>query len=374
MRIKIFLDPDTFYIQKYGGISRIFAEFWSECKQRNDIEIICPVFYSENLHLKEKNLLPDTLSFLRDINPKIKKNFLRPILKRISFLYYIYHLRKHNYDIFLSTAHNPYFLNHIKNKPFIVTVYDMIYELYPNYFKDEKIKENKKILIEKASSIIAISQSTKNDICRLYPQINPSKIDVVYLAYTLNKEPVKLDWLPKQYFLFVGNRTLYKRFDIFVKATLPLLKQFPDLKIVCAGGGSFASEEINYLSSLNIKERFIQYNFEDNEIYTLYHNAVGFVFSSEYEGFGIPALESMASGCPTVLSKSSSLPEIGENAALYFQPNNDTELSEILHKLLTDKSFREEKINQGYEQEKKFSWEKTNEQYISIINKVVNKL
>lgn len=373
MKIKVFLDPDTFYIQKYGGISRIFAEFWAACKDRNDIDIICPVLYSENLHLKEKKLLPETFSFLWNTNQKLKKYLIRPIMKRLSFLYYGYHLRKKNYDIFLSTAHNPYFLKYIGDIPFIVTVYDMIYELYPQYFKDERIKQNKNLLIEKSTSIIAISQSTKNDICRLLSHISPEKIDVVYLSCTLNKEPLSLVWLPKRYFLFVGNRGLYKRFDVFVKAVMPLLQEFPDLMIVCAGGGSFNSDESDNLYAQNVRERFIQYNFEDNEIYTLYHNAIGFVFASEYEGFGIPALEALASGCPAILSNSSSLPEIGGSASLYFEPNNDAELSHILHKLLTDETLRQEKIKEGYEQEQKFSWDKTVEQYISIIKKVVHK-
>jgi hypothetical protein len=81
--MKIFLDPQIFYFQKFGGISRIFAEFWHRCNQRDDIEIICPLFYSENLHLREYNLQPKRFTFLFDKKYPGKK-YVNAILKRIN--------------------------------------------------------------------------------------------------------------------------------------------------------------------------------------------------------------------------------------------------------------------------------------------------
>ncbi len=371
--MKIFLDPQIFYTQKFGGISRIFAEFWKSCNEKEDIEIFCPLFFSENLHLREYNLQPKKFSFLFDKNYP-GKIYVNALLKRINRQKTLYHLRKNNFDLFISTYYNPYFLNKLHNKPFVVTVFDMIHEIFPAYFSgDDPLKKNKKLLCESSSRIVAISASTKKDILNFYPIIPEEKVKVIHLSQSINtKEIVPLEWLPKKYVLFIGKREIYKQFDSLLKAMIPVFETDETIKIVCAGGGAFTDAEMEKIKSLQLSGRIVQRSFYDNELNTIYKNAAVFVFPSEYEGFGIPALEAMICGCPVILSNTSSLPEIAGDAALYFEPNNTNELSAAILKILQDENFTQSLIKKGYEQVKKFSWDKMTNDYLETAKEILN--
>ena len=371
--MKIFLDPQIFYAQKFGGISRIFAEFWKSCNEKEDVEIICPLFFSENLHLREYDLQPKRFSFLFDKNYP-GKIYVNALLKRINRQKTLHYLRKNNFDLFISSYYNPYFLNKLHNKPFVVTVFDMIHEIFPAYFSGEDpLKKNKQLLCESSSRIVAISASTKKDILNLYPTIPEEKVKVIHLSQSINtREIVPLEWLPKKYVLFICKREIYKQFDSLLKAMIPVFETDETIKIVCAGGGSFTDAEMENIKSLQLSGRIIQRSFYDNELNTIYKNAAVFVFPSEYEGFGIPALEAMVCGCPVILSNTSSLPEIAGDAALYFEPNNINELSAAIFKILQDENFTQSLIKKGYEQVKKFSWDKMTNDYLETAKEILN--
>src|SRR5690606_18233537 len=138
-------------------------------------------------------------------------------------------------DLFIPTYYDIKFLEYLGDKPFVLTVYDMIHELFPDYLgHDIETVSNKKLLIEKAAKIISISESTKKDILAIYPHIPASKIEVVYLSYTLKENIDNSLTLPKKYILFVGNRGLYKNFVFFFEPIASFLKQSADLYLVCA--------------------------------------------------------------------------------------------------------------------------------------------
>ena len=370
--MKIFLDPQIFYLQKFGGISRIYAEFWSNCNEIDGVEIVCPLFYSDNLHLREKNLFPKRLTFLFDKSYPGKK-YINAILKRVNKKYINYHLNKNDYDVFIASYYVPYFLDKLQGKPCIATVFDMIHEIFPAYFtKELEIMSNKKLVCEKSNKIVAISASTKNDILKIYPSIKPSKVRVIYLSQSIDTDEVNtLSQLPSKYILFIGKRELYKQFDTLLKAMIPIFETDNTIKILCAGGGNLTTSEQQQLNDLKLQDRIVQYNFNDNELFSIYQNAALFVFPSEYEGFGIPALESMVCGCPVILSNTSSLPEIAEDAALYFEPNDVNGLSMAIMEILYNAAVRESLIAKGYEQAKKFSWKKMTEEYLETAKSVM---
>jgi glycosyltransferase involved in cell wall biosynthesis len=373
--LRILLDPQTYNEQKFGGISRYYTELYLDLNATEGVTVNCPVFFSDNLHLKEAGLFQGFLNIIADaaICPKFLRKKIVKKAKPRNIKNTVEALKAQNFDVFIPTYYTPYFLEELHGKPFVLTVYDMIHELFPQYFTfDRYTVERKKLLVEKATRIIAISESTKNDIIKIYPHIDASKIDVVYLSHSIKSaEKVKLS-LPQKYILFVGNRTIYKNFLFFLKAVAPVLKDNPDLFVVCAGGNKFNGEENDLIRELGVANQLIQQNFEDNELATYYSNAKCFVFASEYEGFGIPVLESMACGCPVVLANHSSFPEVAGDAGVYFELNNSEDLKNKVSELLADETLRNEYARKGFEQVKKFSWHKTAAECLKVYQKAIS--
>lgn len=369
--MKILLDPQIFE-QKFGGISRLFTEEFRLLIKYPGVTIHCPVLFTENLHLKHYNLAPRFLPFLLGIRGVkrfiTKQDLYQKNKQRVREL-----LRGKKYDLFIPTYYDTYFLDTIGNTPFVLTVYDMIHELFPVYFvNDRKTVDNKKILMEKAVKIIAISQSTKNDILKIYPHIPAEKVEVVYLHHSIDyTQKNNVAYLPKgKYVLFVGNRGAYKNFNWFIKAAGRWLIEH-QIKLVCIGGQSFNPEENELIVSLNLSELVHQYNFKDSELASFYANAGAFVFPSEYEGFGIPVLESMACNCPVILPPVSSFPEVAGEAGVYFELNNQQSLIEAMDKTFFDENFRNGIIAAGRAQVSKFSWEKTVSECLNIYKSAV---
>jgi glycosyltransferase involved in cell wall biosynthesis len=370
--MKIVLDPQIFHEQKFGGISRYYAEIYSNLLFDKNTNILLPLTFSENLHVKQ--LLPK-ISFT--YNFFIKNNIFRKkayrTLKRKETKDFIQILKKQDFDVFIPTYYNPKSIELIEKKPFVLTVYDMIHELFPEHYPDDfSTISNKKILIEKATKIIAISESTKRDILKIYPDIDSTKIEIVYLSCSIdNSKTIQIN-LPKNYILFVGNRTIYKNFIFFLKSVAPILKNDSNLYIVCAGGNSFNSEETALISDLNLTYQLIQQNFEDFELSSYYSQAKCFVFASEYEGFGIPVLESMKCGCPVVLANHSSFPEVAGDAGVYFELNNPNDLHDKVSSLLQNDDLRTEYSKKGLIQAEKFSWKKTVDDCLKVYQKAID--
>ncbi|MBN8641414.1 MAG: glycosyltransferase family 4 protein [Flavobacteriales bacterium] len=370
--MRILLEPQIFKDQKFGGISRYFSEIYKHIRNENSDSIQLPLDYTENLHIKDQ--ITAEIPFLYNLGMKIPflKKKCRKKLVKLSVKKAKKILKQQEYDLVVPTYYNPYFLELIGNKPFVLTVYDMIHETFPNYFNDDNhTVPNKKLLMEKANKIIAISQSTKNDILKFYPNIDANKIEIIYLSQSIDTQNYVTVDLPENFILFVGNRGLYKSFSFFIEAVADLVLESTDLHIVCAGGNAFKSEEIELINSLQLTNRIIQQNFEDDELASYYTKAKCFVFPSEYEGFGIPVLESMACGCPIVLAHHSSFPEVAGDAGVYFELNNKHDLKEKVSLLLHDENVRKQYITKGYEQAQKFSWKKTAEECYALFKTVI---
>ena len=282
-------------------------------------------------------------------------------------------------DVVHLTYYRPYAFN-IPNVKKIVTVYDMIEELV---IKDPKLAwhvANKKECIYKADHIIAISESTKRDVLKLYPDINEDKISVIYIGTSMKPQEKlgdadtqkneKYTAFPDRYILFVGQRGGYKNFDGFIKAVKPILLQDKELSLLCIGGGSFSEEETLLLK--DIKKQVHQMNVDDEILAKAYSEAECFVFPSLYEGFGIPTLEAFTCECPAVISNTSSMPEVGGDAVLYFDPTNSDEMRSQIEKALYDKELRSSLIEKGRERAKFFSWEKIAKQTVEVYENVLN--
>lgn len=352
--MKIIYDYQAFSMQSYGGISRYFCEIINEFNNNIDIEYEIPILLSNNYYI---NSIKETNKFFPNKSFKGKNRIMAMVNKNHSKRFIKNESQKY---IFHPTYYDPYFLELIGNNPFILTIHDMIHEIYKGvYFdKDDKIINYKKTLALKAKKIIAISENTKNDIIRFYG-IEEEKIEVVYHGTSLmSNNIIKPDICNKfnRYVLFVGQRKGYKNFENFIKSMKQIILKDNELNIICAGGGSFDQNEKCLIKDLEIEQNIFQYSFNDSELAFLYKNALAFVFPSLYEGFGIPILEAFACNCPQVISNSSCFPEIAGDAAEYFNPNDIYSMVCSISNVIYNKQYRKELINKGNERLKFFSW------------------
>ena len=355
--MKVLYDHQIFTSQTYGGISRYFFELMKKFKNYDEIECELSLKYSNNYYLKELDNL-SYKTFFEKHSFKGKYRLLNILNRKISEK----RILKSDFNIFHPTYYNPYFLNFLNNKPFVLTIYDMIHDLYPEIFSSkDKTREWKKLLAQKAVKIIAISKNTKKDIIK-FLNITENKIEVVYLgnSFDICSRHNNLNTtLPKKYILFVGSRKGYKNFNLFIEAISTLLVEDSELYIVCAGGGKFTKLEIEKFKSLNIINKIYYYSVNDTLLINLYEKALVFVFPSLYEGFGIPVLEAFACKCPVIVSNTSSLPEVAGGAALYFDPIDKLSISSSIQKVIYDNNLRNQLIYKGYQRVKEFTWEKT---------------
>jgi glycosyltransferase involved in cell wall biosynthesis len=231
-----------------------------------------------------------------------------------------------------------------------------------HYFKETKkeLIESKKKIVSAASAVIAISEATKNEMIKIY-DIDPDLIHVIYHGYT-DFDTTSLSDAGEQklnrdepYILFIGHRDFYKNFTYFIKtAALFLKKNNIRLNII---GFPASPEETLLINELGLNNLvvFLQH-VSESELYHYYNKALCFVFPSIAEGFGIPLLESFSSRCPVICSDIPIFREIGGDAAMYFQLDDENSLVNCLESVLNDGKFRETLINRGISRYKMFQW------------------
>jgi glycosyltransferase involved in cell wall biosynthesis len=246
----------------------------------------------------------------------------------------------------------------------VLTVYDMIPEKYANSFEGSLGTSNpKKISAQRADHIICISESTRKDLIDIC-QIPREKTSVIYLGvddiFSSISQKIDLQLnLPRNFLLYVGKRDGYKNFDRFLRAFSASISIKRDCSIVCFGGGVFTAAELAMANASGLRSgQLTHYAGGDDLLATIYREADALVYPSLYEGFGLPPLEAMASGCPVICSNTSSLPEVVGDAGEYFDPLSKESMMEAMEGVLSSHKRRDDLIAKGFLQASKFSWEK----------------
>ncbi len=276
-------------------------------------------------------------------------------------------------DVFFNPTHYaPLFLN----CSLVISILDVSYKYFPELFKKKdlyKLSLWGKYSVKKASSIITISTSSKDDIMREYG-VKEAKISVIPVGI---KEIIKGNMskasfiqkysIEKPYILFVGTLQPRKNVERLIEALAKLDEKKIDLILVGKKGWQYegilqAPEKFGVSSRVHFL-----HDVPNSDLPLFYENAVCFVLPSLYEGFGLPVLEAMKYGCPVATSEVSSLPEAGGDAALYFDPENVDSITATISKLVEDKSLREKLVKKGHEHIKKFSWEKSAQQVLKVL-------
>lgn len=383
--MKILYDHQAFTYQKWGGVSKSFCELITHRPTGMDYEI--SVIESDNVHLRELHLVDHILPVSRDLasfrnkHPFLGREKIYNFLGEAGVLHTTEITNKRNsvktikegdYDVFHPTFFDNYFLPYLQGKPFVLTVHDLMPELFGWYKKDPQII-NKPELCDKAAAIIAVSDNTKKDLCRLY-NVPENKVHVIYHGFPEKIKPVANDnkVVENPYFLYVGRRDGYKNWSQTIKDFAEFHNNHPDVMMICTGA-AFSEQELQLLRELHIANAVRSIFASDEQMANLYANAIAFIFPSLYEGFGMPILESFAYGCPTLLNNKSCFPEIGGDAAIYFdsqkgKSNLPQKMEEIFTMTMTSRELMKSK---GYQRLDNFSWAKSSKQLYSIYESIL---
>ena len=380
--MKVLYDHQAFEMQKFGGVSNSFVKLIEELPK--EIEYNIAIKESDNVHLKESAIAVSAPlkcgpgNFITSshfmgqgrLYELYSKLFPRFTSYGRNKLYAIDTLIKGEFDIFHPTFFETYFLPYLKGKPFVLTVHDMIPELYfPR--RDLQVR-TKPILCEKAAHIVVVSKKTKQDLVEML-HVPEEKVTVIYhgapssCTNSFSKRQIQ-----GRYILYVGQRGLYKNFFPMLKSLLPIFQNYPDIKLVCTGP-NFSKKEKQCFQSWGVKDKIVHIYVSDTELYNLYANALCFIYPSAYEGFGIPILEAYRANCPVLLNHSSCFPEIALNAAVYFHlDDNTSDLTRVMNDFLhmTTKE-REELIDKQQKRMMAFSWKESAKKLADVYTSIL---
>lgn len=384
--MKVMYDHQAFTATRYSGVSKSFCELISHLPQQCIPQI--SILQSYNEHLLNSRLVPNLQPVKLDVNTFVSHCPIKGIgriyhilnnmhlicgAETINKKYSAQLLHKGDFDIFHPTFFDMYFLDYLQKKPFVLTIHDMMPELFPKYFKSNDMQiVAKRHLVNKASAIIAISENTKQDIIRILGVPN-DKITVIYHGGPKIETSTFGSIISREYFLYVGVRKGYKNFKIVLDSFSHFIKEYKSVCLVCTGP-PFSNVEKKYIHNLSLENNIIHFEASDEQLKQLYFHAIAFIYPSLYEGFGMPILEAFAYGCPVILNNASCFPEIASEAALYFDSNSnaDSLLNKLFESYLFTESSRKELITRGYNRLSYFSWEKSSNQLTNLYDKAIH--
>lgn len=247
--------------------------------------------------------------------------------------------------------------------PLVVSVYDMIFERFPDLFKGPATRhfnEMKRRCILSADAVLCISETTRRDVMEFYG-LKPELAHVAPLAHSPvfrvreKRSPADLP-PPEPYFLYVGSRAHYKQFDLLLTAFSRHRRKEMALLVV---GPPWTPGEVERLENLKLRQRVhLLGQVDDDRLCRLYHEAEAFVYPSLYEGFGIPLLEAMACGCPVIASRIPSTVEIAGDCPLFVAPGEADDLIQALERVL-DEGRHSDRVKAGLARVRRYTWDKT---------------
>ncbi len=287
-------------------------------------------------------------------------------------------LKENNIDLFISPDGYASLNTFV---PQIITIHDLGFEHFPEhvpYLVRKFYRYFTPKYCQKAAKVMAVSEYTKQDIISTY-NIEAQKIDVVYNGFEIENQESRIKSQDAEkkiltseipYFIFVG--AVHPR-----KNVLGLLKAFEHFKatfshphqLVIVGRKAWMTQELeDFYAQMQFKNEVIWIEkIERTDLLELMQHAYGLVYTSLFEGFGIPILEAMTLGLPVICSNTSSMPEVAGNAALLVQPTNINEIAEAMNELIINDELRNGLIAKGKTQATHFDWNSSAEKVVEII-------
>ena len=350
----VIYDHQAFVMQRWGGISRYFAELVKNLESYLEIRPLVVAPWANNgslentLGIRSRSLSAHYrhrgVGKLMAFESKLDQRAVRGTFAQ------------HPGAVYHPTYYDPFLLTKDFKNPVVITIHDMIYELFPHEHPGVQVVQQKKEMIERADHIVVVSESTRADLIRFYPEA-AEKSSVIHHGVSFSASSSDEQTLIEgDYLLFVGARTSYKNFKRFAQAFSALAVQYPALKLVCTGGGRFSREETRIFKEAGLIDRVILREVSDEQLKNLYRNAQAFVFPSLYEGFGLPILEAMSCGAPCVLNDIPVFHEVASDAACYCDARGSHDIEQAIGTILEDSELQDRLRLAGYERARGFSW------------------
>ena len=354
--MRLAFDEQIFAIQEFGGISRLFAEL---AKQYAGAGPAGETHSGVSLEPMNAPIVNRYILGHPDVEQALDVWDAGSPWRALG-RYFTRRRPNTSVDVLHSTFYLPHGLAGYPGARRVVTVHDMIPELLPKTRRRLDFLTLKRRYVMTADHVICVSEATRQDLLRCYGPI-PAPITVVHHGVDPAFQPETSRWqdLPDRYILYVGNRGQYKDAAVLMEAFARFAPSEPDTRLLFVGGGLFSRAENQMLEALGIDRVTEQRRLPDAEMPAAYGQALMCVFPSRFEGFGLPALEAMACGTPTLLAASSSLPEVGGDAAAYFTPGDAGELTGSITDLARDGNARSDLSQAGIKRAALFTWEQT---------------
>ncbi|WP_312716651.1 glycosyltransferase family 4 protein [Sphingobacterium multivorum] len=359
--MRIIFDNIIYSLQRSGGGS----VYWTELIKRfysSDIETI---FYDS---IKSDNIFRNSLDL-----GETKKEIKYGLAIRRYLPFYSKESEKH---IFHSSYYR--YSNNF-NAINITTIHDFTTEKFRHGLAREVNLWQKRLAVKKSSGVICISENTKRDLLHYVPDIDERKVKVIYNGvsddfYHINSEFSISDKDSKfadlenfRYLLYIGHRTAYKNFYIAVRTAANFISEYKFVII----GESFTDEEKGMVEEILGNNYVVLSNLNNEKLNFLYNKAFALLYPSSYEGFGIPIVEAMKTGCCVVAANNSSIPEVAGDAALLIDSINEEKMVNAV-KLLKNTVLREDLKEKGFKQSKKFNWDLTFIEYCKFYLELYN--
>lgn len=367
--MNLYLDNTIFTFQKAGGVSIYWYELLTRLAQnQSQFKINITKLSGRSVNIFDKNLDYSSFDVCQEnfSIPKLHRYF--PITKKIE-----------SKSIFHSSYFRTCYQKDVVN---IITIYDFAHDLglssgFPRKYAN--IWQKKQGILN-ADGIICISENTKVDLLKLYPQIDEDKIAVIHLAVgdefkildnaceirEINES--NLGDVNKPFIIYIGERAAYKNFRVAVET----LQTLNDYNLIIVGGAELNSKEYQHLLQL-LPNRFLHLkNIHSARLNALFNKAFCLIYPSRYEGFGIPLIEAMKSGCPVITTNCASIPEVVGQAGLMVDTIVPDAFIEKI-KYLENLTNRRTVINKGVEQALLFSWDKCYGATVSFYQKIYDK-
>lgn len=353
-------------MQKYGGISRYFWQLMegiAKVSPQTELGVLAPAYLNQYLHSTSSMRVhgcrapkfPGAERALRSLNQTITSAALKGLHPSVVHeTYYYYSQRSH-----LAPA-----------TKCVITVHDMIPEKFPQHFSPhDPTPAQKARAVKLADHVICVSRRTQADLMEILG-VPPEKTSVIYHGASWEESALPPE-APQNYLLYVGPREGYKNFTLLLRAYAASLRLKNQIPIVCVGGEPPARSELALARSLGIHEGNLRYvTANDQELRGLYRKATIFIYTSLYEGFGMPPLEAMRMGCPVICSTGGSLGEVAGAGALTFDPTHQESLTAAIEEVLESKEKRDALIARGTAHSKQFGWESCARETLSVYGQV----